>query len=472
MSDANTAPSGAFLLPKCTRASIDKGMQEIWKAQPIQALALACPVEVILFGGARGGGKSDFVIGKTVQHIQAYGPDAAPITFRRTYDELAQIKKRAAQLLPRLGASFYKSENAWCFPNGANWLLRYLESDQDATRYQGHEYTLAQIDEAGNFPHAEPIDMLKGTLRSRTGIPTQMVMTANPGGRGHAWLYERFVKNKRPFTPYYDAERAEWRVFIPSRLQDNQALITADPGYVNRLRGTGPDWLVKAWLEGDWNISVAGPVFQREHLQTYQLLPHYSTRYTRIQSWDTAFKTKEQNDYSVCITADIYPWGIYIVHVWRGKVPFYELKRRALELAAEHKCTNILIEDKAAGQPLLQELQRETSLGLVPIEPHGDKLARAYAVTPLVESRRVFVPEQADWRGDFIDELVAFPKGSHDDSVDAFTQLLSYVAPRYLLRGEEAEQPVTATDEEPRDTFLYDDDEHGKTSSGPAASLY
>lgn len=444
-------------------------MTAIWTPQPIQALALACPTEVVLFGGARGGGKSDFCIGKVVQHINAYGKDAAPITFRRTYDELAQIKKRARELLPPIGATFYKSENAWVFPNGSSWLMRYLESDQDATRYQGHEYTLAEIDEAGNFPHAEPIDMLKGTLRSRAGVPTQMILTANPGGRGHSWLFDRFIKNREPLKPFYDPERTEWRVFIPSKLQDNQALLQADPGYINRLRGTGPGWLVDAWLNGNWNISVSGPVFRREDFNEYQLLPHESMRYTRIQSWDTAFKTKEENDKSVCITADVYPWGIYIVDVFMGRIPFYELKKRAVELAQRFSCHNILVEDKASGQPILQELQRDTALGLTPINPLGDKLARAYAVSPLVESRRVYVPAQAEWRGDFLDELVAFPNGAHDDAVDALTQLLAYVAPRYMLNTDASAAPTGEEPaNQPKNTFMYgQDDDEQETSGGP-----
>ena len=102
-------------------------------------------------------------------------------------------------------------------------------------------------------------DKLKGNLRSAEGIPTRMVSTGNPGGVGHNWVKSRFVDPAPPLTLVED-QYGSTRCFIPAKLSGNLILADADPPYADRLRNSGPEWLVKAWLDGDWNI-VAGGMF-------------------------------------------------------------------------------------------------------------------------------------------------------------------------------------------------------------------
>lgn len=149
-----------------------------------------------------------------------------------------------------------------------------------------------------------------------------------------------------------------------------------------------------------------------------------------VQSWDTAFKTKTANDYSVCTTwAECEDGNIYALGRWKDKVEYPELKRAALSLAAQFKPNAILVEDKASGQSLIQELRRDTraSLSIVAIKVDTDKVARSFAVTPVIESGRVFLPEGADWTADYIQTLGTFPNASHDDDVDSTTQALGYL---------------------------------------------
>jgi predicted phage terminase large subunit-like protein len=98
-----------------------------------------------------------------------------------------------------------------------------------------------------------------------------------------------------------------------------------------------------------------------------------------------------------------------------------------LALAAEWNPTNILIEDKASGQSLIQELRAGTTLPVRPVKVEHDKLTRAHAVTPLIESGKVFIPEWASWRDSFLDECAAFPNGQFDDCVDSVTQALNFL---------------------------------------------
>jgi predicted phage terminase large subunit-like protein len=112
---------------------------------------------------------------------------------------------------------------------------------------------------------------------------------------------------------------------------------------------------------------------------------------------------------------------------WRGRLEFPALKRQMVSLASEYSPAVILVEDKANGQSLIQELKYETALPIRPVKVDGDKMVRAQAVTPMIEAGKVFLPESAPWIADFLDELAAFPSGVHDDTVDSVSQALNYL---------------------------------------------
>ena len=167
-----------------------------------------------------------------------------------------------------------------------------------------------------------------------------------------------------------------------------------------------------------------GGIFKRTWWKFYKAQPVFRTI---VQSWDTAFKTGRNNDNSVCTTWGVLDNGYYLLDCWAGKLEFPELKRQAIMLAQKWKPTTILMEDAASGQSLLQELQRDSALPLKPISPDRDKVARAYAVTPLIEAGRVHLPEDAEWLADFFNELSTFPNAAHDDRVDSVTQALNHL---------------------------------------------
>lgn len=169
-----------------------------------------------------------------------------------------------------------------------------------------------------------------------------------------------------------------------------------------------------------------GAIFKRDYWQSYR--PPLATQFSRlIQSWDTAFKKGAENDYSVCTTWGVADNGYYLLHLWRGRVDFPELKRLLTSLADQWNPQAILVEDKASGQSLIQELKHSTALPIIPVKVDSDKLARAQAVTPLIEAGKISLPESAPWINDFIDEMAAFPNGVHDDCVDSVTQALNYL---------------------------------------------
>ncbi|MFA5805416.1 MAG: phage terminase large subunit [Melioribacteraceae bacterium] len=153
----------------------------------------------------------------------------------------------------------------------------------------------------------------------------------------------------------------------------------------------------------------------------------------RVQSWDTAFKKNEENDFSVCTTWEIRQNGFYLIDLWRGRVEFPELKKTVVKLFNDYKPNEVLIEDKASGQSLIQELQRETRIPIKPIKVNTDKIARVHAVTPLIECGRVFLPApsvsppkgESGWVGLLLNECEEFPYGEYDDIVDSISQFLN-----------------------------------------------
>src|SRR5690606_36138199 len=133
----------------------------------------------------------------------------------------------------------------------------------------------------------------------------------------------------------------------------------------------------------------------------------------------------QENDYSVCTTWVYTNTGFYLIDVWRGRVEFPELKRKVVDLAKLHSVNEILIEDKASGQSLIQELQRNTVLPIKAIKVEADKIARVHSVTALSDAGKVYLPKEARWVKGFLDEMEEFPNGEFDDTVDSVSQFLN-----------------------------------------------
>ena len=157
---------------------------------------------------------------------------------------------------------------------------------------------------------------------------------------------------------------------------------------------------------------------------------------TVLQSWDTAFKKNEENDYSVCTTWEILNNQYRLIDIYRDRVEFPELKRKVIELYNEYKPNEIIIEDKASGISLIQELQRETRLPIKKIKVDKDKVSRVHSITPIIESGNVTLYAMMDNVNDFLDECEDFPGGEFDDMVDSMSQALEY-----LRSSEKIENP-------------------------------
>ncbi len=237
-----------------------------------QTEAIRCPLPDLFFGGARFGGKTDFLLGDFGGRADKYGADGfRGVLFRRTYDELTDVIARSKQLYAPLGWTYNESTHTWTAPNGAVLYLRYLDHDSDAEHYKGWNLQWLGFDEMDQWPDPRPIDKLWATLRSTRGVPCVRRCTGNPGGPGHVWIKRRYRPHKlKPgnlavFTRYQpQPEEAPqlWinAVFYRALLEDNRFIEASD--YEARVAAAagGNRQLFKAWRHGDWDV-LAGAYF-------------------------------------------------------------------------------------------------------------------------------------------------------------------------------------------------------------------
>ena len=145
-----------------------------------------------------------------------------------------------------------------------------------------------------------------------------------------------------------------------------------------------------------------------------------------IQSWDCAFKDLATSDYVVGQVWGRAGAAYLLLDQVRARMDYPSTVRAVVGLSAKWPmCIAKLIEDKANGSAVIQMLSGSIS-GLLPVNPEGGKVARAAAVSPLIEAGNVYLPhpQYAPWVDAFIEECAAFPNGAHDDQVDAMTQAL------------------------------------------------
>ena len=173
-----------------------------------------------------------------------------------------------------------------------------------------------------------------------------------------------------------------------------------------------------------------------------------------IQSWDTAISTGSGNAFSVCVTAMRRGKFLYILDVWRGRLEFPDLKRKAIKLARDHRASTLLIEKKASGEQLIQSLFSESPAGVplpIPRTPSTDKIARAEGVSSFLEAGQILLPAEAHWLGEFKDELLGFPSVRFNDQVDALTQLLEWFRDRLSYQPASLAGPELMGDDDDYD---------------------
>ena len=244
-----------------------------------------------MFGGARGGGKTDGVLGKYALKEMRYGHGFNAVFFRREMPQADDLIERAKEIYLPTGAEWREQARMFLMPYGGRVRFRPLFNTVDADKYQGQNLSDAAVEEAGNYPDSAPIDKLFGALRSKGGVPTQLILTANPGGSGQQWIKARFIDpapmGRVALTRQLPGGITSHRfTYIPSKVSDNRLLLAGDPGYMQRLAASGSPELVRAWLEGDWTV-VTGAYFPEFSLERHVVAPcTLPPHWTRFRAFD------------------------------------------------------------------------------------------------------------------------------------------------------------------------------------------
>ncbi len=242
----------------------------VWRPQPKQAVFMSRPEYEALYGGAAGGGKSDALVIEAMRQVAV--PYYKGLILRKTFPQLAELIDKSLNYYPRAypRARYNASAHTWTFPSGAKILFGSMQYTKDRTRYQGQAYDFIAFDELTHFTWEEYSYLFSRNRPNGPGTRVYIRATANPGGVGHGWVKERFVTASKPMTTIW--EDVSWRdpdgkehtarqsrIFVPSSVFDNPALLNNDPDYVRRLASM-PEAERNALLYGNWD-TFSGQVF-------------------------------------------------------------------------------------------------------------------------------------------------------------------------------------------------------------------
>lgn len=244
----------------------EDGQRILWKPHAgMQTRALAAGEFEIFIGGAKGPGKSDVILMKSLQQVQ-YELYKAYIT-RETGPQLSEIKDRSHRYFPRLPSRPSwngDGHGKWTFPSGARVIFEAIGTPEEAERIQGKEPSFWGPDEMANIKEEKTIDIGQAELRSPDPrIVPQFCGSGNPGRTGHVWTKRRYIDKcgkdgrriyRRVFTSHDGKKIKLDRRFIPGTVLDNP-IYANDPRYMAVLLSM-PEVLRRQLLYGDWDAGV------------------------------------------------------------------------------------------------------------------------------------------------------------------------------------------------------------------------
>lgn len=238
---------------------------------PKQVAFHTATADEVVYGGAKGGGKSCALVMDALNYGQFF-PGANVYLFRESYEELeSNLIEEWKAKVPRELYAYHESKHIATLRNSSKVYFRYLAGLDDAYTYSGRSIDYIGIDELTR--HTEKaVQLLLSCLRSPKGFPPRFRATCNPGGIGHLWVKKRYITpTGHGAHTVTDGETGNTLAFIPAKVYDNPAIMENDPAYVKRLQNL-PEVERRAFLEGDWDV-FAGQVFGEWRHDTHVVEP-------------------------------------------------------------------------------------------------------------------------------------------------------------------------------------------------------
>jgi predicted phage terminase large subunit-like protein len=454
------------------------------KAQPgPQEKFLASAADIAIYGGAAGGGKSFALLLEALRHTN--NTNYGAVIFRRTtpqirnegglWDESAKIYGGIAGAVPK------QQTLEWRFPSGAAISFAHLEHDTDVLSWQGAQVPLIGFDELTHFSARQFWYMLSRN-RSTCGVRPYVRATCNPDPDSFVasliswWIDQEtgyaipersgviryFVRVNDELFWANDSEKLKSRfplagepksfTFIAASVEDNKILLDADPGYRANLHAL-PTVDRERLLKGNWKVrDDSASIIKAGWWQLWPKDKPLPFCFHTFASYDTAFteRDRDKKDHEKSAHSARTTWGVFademnggrhamiLIEAWNDQAGYPELRENAI---AHHKDFNpdvSLIERKASGISLIQDL-RNMRLPARGYDPGQlDKETRAHLATPYFESGLVYYPDRA-WARKVINYVAAFPVGDPPsaDYADTVSQAVMYVRRAMWLQPDD-----------------------------------
>lgn len=258
-----------------------------------------------LIGGAAGPGKTEAIIWEGNTRSTLYDFPVSGAIFRSSFPELeATIIRKTLEKLPSWSFKYNQQQHVLKFWNGSTIDYCYAESDEDVLRYKSREWDWIGVDELTLFTKYKFLYLIS-RLRTTKPLKTKFFAGTNPGGIGHQYCKERWI-DKVCDDEGYDPDEYD---FIPAKIQDNIALMTADPHYVDNLKML-PEQERKALLYGDWDV-YAGQFFSEWSREVHVVKPfEVPENWQLVLGWDEGTKAPRAV-YLAAIDNDKHVWIIW-----------------------------------------------------------------------------------------------------------------------------------------------------------------
>ena len=421
-----------------------------YEPHPKQELLLQATEDVVGFGGAAGGGKTDGILFKALHRAESEaGTDI--VAFRKTNADAIKPKAIWPRLLQMTahqaqGHAGWASRNQPPYSvthpyNSSRITIGHLQKPTTYLDWQGSGIDMFMFDELTHFT-AEEFHYLRSRLAREEGRQSQVVFTCNPDPQSwvkqllapwvddqHEWypldpdvvLYVETGETPEEVTHHKEPGKGRFSLrFIPSKLEDNPSI---GAEYEKQLESL-PKIFRDALLEGDWNLVVkAGAYF---NIHVLPIGPRSDSPIVRtVRFWDTAGGQKQSGDYMVgCKMSRQKDGNIFIQDVWRERVSAGRIEQIILDVAdRDGKHVLVGLEQEGASEAgafvigVRRKLQKK-GIRSVSMRPRTDKGKRAQPFAAAAEQGLVSVADEP-WRRAFVNELVLFPDGANDDQFDA-----------------------------------------------------
>jgi len=387
-----------------------------------------------LYGGARGGGKSEGSLMAAAQYVEY--PQWHVGIFRLTFPDLSSpgaIMDRAKDWWHKDRNPIYENsgipapqwneqEKMVTFPSGAKVKFAGIEHDKDVDKYQGAEFHLVIIDEAVLFT-VHKIDRLSGTVRKKItdALPTRCIYTGNPGGVSHDYFYNNFIIG----IGFFIDSKYTHNLYLDDKDYEEKSL--------NKLKDSDPI-LYRQWKYGDWTAIPQGKLFKRKWF-TSRLFEFINEKIIKwLRFWDLA-ATKEEDptkkggpDWTA---GGLFALGesgkAYLLDMIHIREDEDMVEQRIIDTATEdgkHVMIRIEQEGMASGKMVIGNLSRRLpgwDCDGWPVSRRS-KIDRARSFVTFIKHGGLRVREGVTWLTSFLNEITAFPtKGVHDDQVDVIS---------------------------------------------------